>query len=88
MNKIELGDKVKDEITGFTGIAIAITEWLYGCRRVVVKPDRLDKEGKILESTEFDEPQLKVVKAKKIKKEKNDVGGWKPSIHQKSINLK
>ncbi len=33
---IELGDKVRDTVTGFTGIAIGRAKWLYGCDRIVV----------------------------------------------------
>ena len=32
---IELGDKVKDSISGFTGIVVAITRWLLiNCMKV------------------------------------------------------
>jgi hypothetical protein len=34
MDTVNLGDKVKDRITGLEGIAIGVTTWLYGCRRV------------------------------------------------------
>lgn len=30
---IQLGDKVKDTITGFTGVAVCISKWLNGCVR-------------------------------------------------------
>ena len=33
-----LGDEVKDTITGFKGIVVARTEWLNGCARVTVQP--------------------------------------------------
>ena len=29
---VNLGDKVRDRVTAYTGIAIAITDWLNGCR--------------------------------------------------------
>lgn len=31
--QVNLGDRVKDQVTGFEGIAIARTEWLFGCPR-------------------------------------------------------
>lgn len=40
---VELGDKAKDVITGFEGIAIAITIWLNGCRRITLQAT--DKDG-------------------------------------------
>lgn len=59
---IELGDKVKDTVTGFTGIAVAKTTWLHGCDRIVIQPDTLDKDKKVQENAAFDAPQVVVVK--------------------------
>ncbi len=75
---INLGDKVKDTVTGFMGIAVGITRWLHGCNRVIVQPEGLTKEGKIFENQSFDEPQLKVLKAKTVKAGAGDTGGWAP----------
>lgn len=75
MKKIQLGDKVKDTITGFTGIVIGRTTWLHGCDRLVVQPEGLTKDGKIFENSSFDEPQLVVLKAKKIKEGDHKTGG-------------
>ncbi len=73
---VNLGDEVKDTITGFKGIAIAHHAYLQGCDRVSVQP-KIGKDGKLPVSTTFDEPQLKVIKAKKIKRQapKVDPGG-------------
>jgi len=60
-NHVELGDIVKDRITGFKGVAIGITKWLHGCRRITVQPEGM-KDGKPLETATFDEPQIDVVK--------------------------
>lgn len=60
--KINLGDRVKDKITGFYGIVVAITHWLNGCVRVSIQPEKLEKDGKIPDSQAFDEAQLVVVK--------------------------
>jgi hypothetical protein len=57
-----LGDKVRDKITGHEGIVIARTEWLYGCVRYVVQGQTLH-EGKPTEPHTFDEDQLVVLKA-------------------------
>lgn len=67
MTKIELGDLVKDRVTGFKGVAIGVTTWLYGCARIVVQPVGLTKEGRTYETQSFDEPQLEVVKKAKAK---------------------
>lgn len=57
--RIELGQKVRDTITGMEGIAIARTEWMNGCVRVTVRPQVL-KDGVPVDSQTFDEPQLEV----------------------------
>jgi hypothetical protein len=58
MNKLKLGDHVKDRITGFGGIAIARTDWLYGCTRYGVQSEELDKDGTPVEVQWFDEQSL------------------------------
>jgi hypothetical protein len=63
---INLGDKVKDVVTGLTGIAVAKTHYLQGCTRIGVQPQEL-KDGKPVEASWFDEPQLEVVEAGVVK---------------------
>jgi hypothetical protein len=58
---IQLGDRVKDKITGLGGIVIGVTDWLYGCRRITVQPEKA-KHGKPAETFCVDEPQLVVTK--------------------------
>ena len=57
---IELGQKVRDLVTGFTGIAIYRCEYLHGCVRIGVTPRVVD-DGKLGEVQSFDEPALEVV---------------------------
>lgn len=64
--KVQLGDKVRDPVTGFEGIAIGLTEWLHGCTTVSVRPQTLKKDGDLKDSVSFDEPQLEIVKAKAV----------------------
>lgn len=54
---IQLGDRVTDRVSGFTGVVVAEYRFLYGCRRVSVQPP-VDKDGKLPEQQTFDEPQL------------------------------
>jgi hypothetical protein len=63
---IGLGDRVKDRISGFSGIVVARIEWLNYCNRYTIAPELL-KDGKPVESQTFDEDDLKVVKASAIK---------------------
>ncbi|MCP4552014.1 MAG: hypothetical protein GY834_08275 [Bacteroidetes bacterium] len=57
---VNLGDKVKDTVTGFTGIAVSQHIYLQGCHRFTVQP--LIKEDGMLPTAEsFDGPQLEVI---------------------------
>lgn len=58
----QLGDRVKDRVTGFKGIVVATTEWLNGCRRVGVQSEKLE-EGKPGDPHWFDAPQCDVIDA-------------------------
>lgn len=81
---IELGSKVKDKITGFEGIAVARFQWLTGCERYEVQPERL-KDGKPIESATFDEKRLTVLgKPTKALLSVRDVGGPAPTPRQPS----
>lgn len=72
---INLGDTVKDKITGFKGVAISRHEYLNGCIRFCVQPP-VDKNGKVPEEESFDEEQLQVVKKKAPKRKRTTtVGG-------------
>lgn len=57
---IQLGDKVRDRLTGFEGVATGRHEYLYGCTRFTVSPVVL-KDGHIAGNESFDEPQLEVL---------------------------
>lgn len=61
---INLGDKVKDSISGFSGIVTGRFLYLNGCVRINVDPDHLDKDGKSLDGHVFDENQLELMQAK------------------------
>lgn len=59
---IKLGDKARDKITGLQGIAIARHDYLHGCTRWSIQPIEL-KDGKPVDYSTFDEPQLEVIEA-------------------------
>lgn len=52
-----LGKKLKDKITGFEGIAIMCTEFLFGCIHIMIQPDKL-YEGKVIDAQAFDEQRF------------------------------
>ncbi len=60
--KFACGDKVKDRITGYTGIVVATTTWINGCHRYVIQAQEL-KDGKPVDSHTFDEQELQLVQA-------------------------
>lgn len=71
---IEMGMKVKDAVTGFTGIVVATHNYLNGCMRVTVQPP-VDKDGKLPDPATFDEPQLKQVGKKQLPSGSKKTGG-------------
>lgn len=73
MKTIKLGQKVKDTITGFTGIATSRHEYLNGCVQYGVQ-GKIDKDGIIPEIEHIDEEQLTVMSGG-IKKESKPSGG-------------
>lgn len=71
---IVLGNKVKDRVTGFTGIAVARYSYINGCDRICVQP-ATGKDGKLPDSVTFDEPDLEVIGKGLVKENKKDIGG-------------
>lgn len=82
---VELGDIVEDKITGFKGVAIGITKWLHGCRRITIQPEGM-KDGKPLESSVFDEPQCIVLRAAKYKTTANTGGPGPVSARRRDVS--
>lgn len=64
--KIALGSKVKDKVSGYTGIVTCRSEWLYGCLRYVVQSQDLH-DGKPIEAIATDEDQLELLEESKPK---------------------
>ena len=84
MDKSVLGKMVEDKITGFKGIATAITHWLNGCTRISVQPRELF-EGKPVKEDWFDDTQLILLsdglheengEGKVVGGPQRDPGGW------------
>jgi len=81
MEEIELGDKVKDLVTGFVGIAVAKTTFLNGCIQISIaeckkKPSSegdpsIDSTNLIVVEKGF----LNKLKKPKVKIKKKLVGG-------------
>lgn len=63
---INLGDRVKDKISGLTGICTGRSVYLYGCTRIAIQAEVLEA-GKPIESYWLDEAQCDVVQSAVIK---------------------
>jgi len=70
---IELGMKLKDKVTGLTGIAVAKVEYLNGCVQYCVKPE-MGKDKKYPDGQYIDVAQLEVV-GKGLSLKKKATGG-------------
>ena len=57
---IELGRKVKDKITGFSGIVTGLCQYISGCNQALVAPT-VGKDGVAKDSSWFDEQRLEYV---------------------------
>ncbi len=81
---IQLGDKVKDRVTGMTGIVMARTDWLNGCVRMVVQPQEL-KDGKPVEPSSFDIEELILIEENAIsaKPEERRTNGPMPDAERR-----
>lgn len=56
---IWLGSKVRDKITGFSGIVTGFATYITGCNQLLVQPS-IDKDGKWVDSLWMDEDRLEL----------------------------
>ncbi len=74
MTNIKLGSKVRDKVTGFTGIATAKIEYLNGCIQICIKPPV--GENNIMPDVEYvDIDQIEILEEEKITFLKKLTGG-------------
>lgn len=71
---ITLGDKVKDKVSGFTGIAVSRTVYLNGCIQIGVTP-KVAKTSDDIKTYYIDEPQLEIIQSKKVNVKEKETGG-------------
>ena len=82
--KIKLGDYARDRVTGYEGLVTAITDWLYGCRRITLQRQGWDeKNGKPFEAYTTDDPACELVEANEVQNPVQQGGGpergWQPT---------
>ena len=73
MFKFELGDMVKDVVTGFSGAITGRSEFITGCRQYSVTSRTL-QSGNTKQGW-FDEDRLVQTKGEKVKLKTNNPGG-------------
>jgi hypothetical protein len=82
-DRVELGDAVRDPVTGFAGVVISMTTHLTGCDQAGVQAPLNKKDGKYGDYYSFDVNRLVVTKKGKIPPESvqapADPGGPKPT---------
>lgn len=76
---IELGAKVKSNISGFAGVVCSRSEHLNGCNRYWVQPP-VDKDSKLPDGMWMDEAELIVVEEPILERKNNERGGMPSSI--------
>lgn len=84
---INIGDRVKDKVTGFEGIVVAETNWLNGCTRCGVQSLTL-KDGIPIDLVWFDRPQLELMTSRVVAPGVRTTGGPLPSNPQKAADPK
>jgi hypothetical protein len=60
MDRIRLGQRIRDRVSGLTGIATARLEYLNGCTQYCISPP-VDKDGKRVEGWYVDQQTLELV---------------------------
>lgn len=75
---VNLGDRVKDTITGFTGIAVAITQHLNGCLHIGIEAASLEPEKHRPVYDVFDIQRIEVIEAGAYKPQDHGIGAAPP----------
>ena len=76
MKKVEMGQEVRDRITGFSGFVTGICKYITGCDQILVQPRVKEKDGDFVESRWVDDMRL-VATGKKV--DFSLVGGGSPA---------
>lgn len=75
LNGIDMGDEVRDEVTGFGGVVTGYARYLTGCAQVLVQP-KVKEGGDWQEGRWFDVDRLTLAKsAAHVHVVKTAVGG-------------
>ena len=73
--KYSLGNIVRDCVTGFEGMIDSRTQWLNGCIRYSVQPQKLTKDGDPVKNIWVDEEQLVLINPTASERNVRQTGG-------------
>lgn len=82
---VKLGNKYKDSISGFAGIATARTIYVTGCIRVCLEQTKLSKEGSPMECW-FDEIMLRTMSGRKVVSSSPPAGPMRIPVRRNNPN--
>ena len=77
---IKLGSKVKDNLTGFVGYAVARCEYLNGCIQYEIEPEQL-KDGRPQKSYWLDVQRIEQIQVAKKSPTKTGIIQKHPTAH-------
>lgn len=63
---IKLGDKVRDKVTKFQGIAIGRKDYLYCSPEIWIQPETCKDDGTMLDAVYFDEDRVEVIEGRNV----------------------
>lgn len=71
---VDLGDQVRDKVTGFKGIVTGKAQYLTGCKQVLVTP-KVGEDGKYLDACWLDVDRVEIIGKGIVQIEVVDNGG-------------
>jgi hypothetical protein len=74
VSTVELGDQVRDKVTGFKGIVTGKAQYLTGCKQVMVTP-KVGDDGKYVDACWLDVDRVEILGKEAIKIDVVDNGG-------------
>ena len=87
MAQLNLGDRVRDKVTGFTGIAVARCIYITGCDHIEIKPEQLH-DGKTIKGHWFDITRLEILNVGAVKLRDEPTMFKKPTSKKRKASSK
>lgn len=81
--KFELGEVLKDKITGFTGVVMVRSQYLTGCLHYGLQSRKIGEKGKTSDWEHFDENRLVSI-GKKVMSPPGDVASTVQGVRRKA----